>query len=82
MRSLRAVSTWERIVAAVDMAKYIRLMFAYPVHGLSTAHCTNVRAFERNCMKLWTIKASKNSNRSMTGNLHFYWGEQEANMAQ
>jgi hypothetical protein len=28
MRPAKAASTWERIVAAVDMAKHVRLMFA------------------------------------------------------
>jgi hypothetical protein len=59
MRSARAASTWERIVAAVGIGEDIRLIFAYPVHGLSTAHCTNVRSFERNSMKLWKIKPPK-----------------------
>jgi hypothetical protein len=34
MRSARAASTWERIVAAEGIAKYIRLMFAYSVRRL------------------------------------------------
>ncbi len=31
-------------------------MFAYPVQSLSTAHCTNSRAFRRNSMKEIKIK--------------------------
>jgi hypothetical protein len=34
IRSARAASTWERIVAAVGIAEYIRLMFAYSVRRL------------------------------------------------
>jgi hypothetical protein len=78
IRSAREASIWERIAAAVDMAKGIRLMFAYPVQSLSTAHCTYIRAFRRNSMKEIGIKL----NPFGVQDIQIGDGEQQANMAQ
>ena len=56
IRSARAASIWERIAAAVDMAKRFRFMFACLLRSLSTARCTNIRAFSRNSMNKIGIK--------------------------